>query len=113
MLRAYKSLWTKAFDFKSTTRVGTLLWVVFLEIWINMGLIYLDLQIMSPCALVYNLVAFIPHLSLIVRRLNGADKTWKTLLWIFLPVFGWIIILFALFSKSQDERNREFDKYHW
>ena len=81
MLRAYKLFWVKAFDFKGTSSIGDLLWVAVVEMLLGFLLPMFLLESAVVAIFIYSLVAFIPHLSLLVRRLNGADKTWKTLLW--------------------------------
>ena len=47
-----------------------------------------------------NTIGLIPGLAISVRRLNDAGYTWKSLLWSFCPLVGWIIVLVRLCKKS-------------
>ena len=43
----------------------------------------------------YFVIAIVPSITLLVRRMNDVGKTWKSLLWGFVP-FGQIYVLYLL-----------------
>lgn len=66
-----------------------------------------------PFALVVMILTFawelanlLPSLSILVRRLHDTGKSALYLFWILLPLAGWIIILIALLTRSQNRRNQ-------
>jgi uncharacterized membrane protein YhaH (DUF805 family) len=48
----------------------------------------------------YEIIIFIPMLSLMTRRLRDAGRSAFSLCWLFLPPFGWIILLCYLVMPS-------------
>lgn len=48
----------------------------------------------------WSLATLIPGLAVAVRRLHDADKSGLNLLWLLLPVIGWIILLIPLCADS-------------
>ena len=100
-MKEYIAMWKNFANFGGNASVRDY-WMAFL---INMlvsfavGLVagILKLDILSS---IYSLAVIIPGLSIAVRRLNDAGHTWKSLLWYFLPIVGWIIVLIRLCKKS-------------
>lgn len=50
---------------------------------------------------VYGIVIIIPFLALFVRRMHDIGKSGWNILWIFLPVIGWIYLILLLIRPSQ------------
>ena len=48
----------------------------------------------------YGVIAIVPAITLLVRRMNDVGKTWKSLLWGFVP-FGGIYVLYLLLQPSK------------
>jgi hypothetical protein len=59
----------------------------------------------SDIGLIYPLFAtwtFVPGIMLVIARLRDAGFKWTNLFWAFLPVIGWFIYLWRVFSPSVD-----------
>ena len=83
-----------------STRKEFFYWVVFGAL----VSIVLDL-ILSELSIVYALIAFIPGLAALVRRLHDIGTSGANVLWIFLPLFGFIYLLVLVSRKSQEGDN--------
>ena len=106
MIAAYKSFWTKAFDFKGKSNrsdywLGGVLAnsIVYILLFIIMGIAASINDILgglfSDIFILYALGQIIPGLSISIRRLRDAGKEWA---WIFInlvPFVGgvWFIVL--------------------
>lgn len=55
--------------------------------------------------IVYSLVLFVPGLAVAVRRLHDVGKSGWTLLWMLLPIIGWIYIIILYVRDSDLEAN--------
>jgi hypothetical protein len=61
----------------------------------------------SDIGVIYPLFAawtFVPSIMLVVSRLRDAGYRWTNLFWAFLPIIGWFIYLWRVFSPT--------DTYH-
>jgi uncharacterized membrane protein YhaH (DUF805 family) len=61
--------------------------------------------VISDIGLLYPLFAawvFVPGIILVIARLRDAGFKWTNLFWAFLPVIGWFIYLWRVFSPSVD-----------
>ena len=96
------------FDFKGECRLRDyLLTILFLMILASLfGFLATENPSLVYLPIIYLGISALPFLSLMVRRLNDSGKSWKTLLWIILPIFGWIIIFVALITRSQTQKER-------
>jgi len=54
----------------------------------------------GPIGLVYSLAVLIPGLAVAVRRLHDTGKSGWNLLWMLLPIAGWIYIIVLLVRDS-------------
>lgn len=60
-----------------------------------------DLRMISTVIFVlYFVASFVPYSSLMMRRLNDATFSRLYYYFIFLPLIGWILLGFALFTKT-------------
>ena len=102
MINAYKSLWTRAFDFQGRSTRGDYWWAALASTIIVLILIAL-LSAAEEFAALYTLYVFaalIPNLSLSIRRVRDAGKGWQ---WIFInliPLVGAIWYLVILCQPS-------------
>jgi len=54
----------------------------------------------------YSLVLLVPGLAIAVRRLHDVDEEWQKLLYIFIPIVGWIILLKLLIQDGNPVENK-------
>ncbi len=54
----------------------------------------------------YVLIAFIPRISITIRRLHDTGKSGLWLLLLFIPFLGWLALLVFLLMPSQNEENK-------
>ena len=98
MVKAYKEFWKRYFDFGGKSSVGDYWWVVLCNILIGLvlGAAALVIRPVTYVTYVYELAAFIPGLAILVRRLRDGGNSILSLLWLLLPVIGWIILIIKL-----------------
>ena len=108
-MKSFIKMWANALNFKGETKIGEFLTALL----INHLLPLVLYVVVKEWIIVYFIISIIPVLSMIVRRLNDSGRGAKTLWFIFLPIIGWFIIIFALLSTSLRHEDKEFDKYHW
>ena len=78
-------------------------WMAFLMnflISFAIGLVVGFVSQLSFVSTIYELAILVPSIAICVRRLNDAGHTWKSILWLLLPLVGWIILLVRLCKKS-------------
>ena len=103
MIDAYKKLWTKGFDFRGRSTRPDYWWAALANLLVSYGLLALGAFVSEAFASLYYLyifASFIPGLSLAIRRVNDAGKSWT---WIFInliPLFGAIWFLVILCQPS-------------
>ena len=102
MIDAYKSLWTRAFDFSGSSNRGDFWWATLANFIV--GIIFTFLIGVSEAFLsiyyLYSFAIIIPGLSLVIRRVRDAGKGWQ---WIFInliPIVGAIWFLVILCQPS-------------
>ena len=97
MIEAYKSLWTRAFDFSGRSNRGDYWWAALVNLIVVIILFLLVATSESFLSIyyLYSFASFIPGLSLVVRRVRDAGKAW---FWIFInliPIVGgiWFLVI--------------------
>jgi uncharacterized membrane protein YhaH (DUF805 family) len=63
-----------------------------MKIWEGYGPLYLG----------YIIWMIYPNIKFQIARLRDAGYTWKSLLWLFLPIIGPIIVIWRLFKPSKE-----------
>ena len=117
MKNAYIDFFKRYIDFEGKSTVGDFWWYVLAGLIVSfaIGLIENVLGMGSTCSItgttiackggiltsLYSLATFIPGLALAVRRLRDAGRSPLNLLWIFLPIVGWIILIVLFTEKSK------------
>ena len=102
MIEAYKSFWTRAFDFKGRTSRPDYWWTVlasFLVAFVINILVYMSEAFIALYGL-YSFAGIIPNLSMSIRRVRDMGKSWQ---WIFInliPIVGGIWFLVILCRPS-------------
>ena len=103
MIDAYKKLWTKAFDFRGRSTRPDYWWAALTNLLVSYLLLALGAFVSEAFSSLYYLYIFaalIPGLSLAIRRVNDAGKSWT---WIFInliPLVGAICFLVILCQPS-------------
>ena len=100
-MQHYIDMWTNYFNFSGTTsRQGY--WMAFLFDWIIRFVVCLIAGFTGLTFLgtVYTAVAFIPGISIAVRRLRDAGKHWGWCFINFIPLVGQIIFIIMLCKPS-------------
>ena len=98
MIEAYKKLWIKAFDFRGRSTRHDYWWGALANLLVSYVLLALGTFVSEAFAdihFLYIIAAFIPGISLSIRRVHDAGKRWT---WIFInliPLVGaiWFIII--------------------
>ena len=97
MIEAYKDYWKNYFNFSGKTSVPGYWWCVLCNFIISFiigvvaGLLKLDIL-----TSIWSIATFIPGIAIVVRRLNDGNHSLLNLLWILLPLVGWIILIIKL-----------------
>ena len=52
-------------------------------------------------AWLYPIAAFIPLLAMSIRRLRDAGREWYFILFYFIPIVGWIVVIYFLVQPSK------------
>ena len=55
---------------------------------------------------IYSLIWFLPGLAVAVRRLHDIGKSGLNVLWVFLPIIGWIMLLYWFCQDSELGENK-------
>ena len=108
---SYIKMFNNTFDFRSKTNLKDFWFAVLYEIAIGTILsffvsilfikdINVFLKVMYATYGLYEIVLFLPMLSMICRRLNDAGKTSWSLLWLLVPFVGEIVLIVFLASPS-------------
>lgn len=61
----------------------------------------------SVLSTIYTLAVFLPALAVEVRRLHDIGKRWTWLLFVFIPLVGWIFLV-VWFAKDSDPGENAF-----
>ena len=100
MLEAYKEYFQRYFDFSGKTSRSGYWWVVLANLIIGTVLGFLG-SIGTTISAVYSLITIIPGLAIVNRRLHDTGRSGWNLLWLLLPIIGWIILLVYLIGESK------------
>ena len=100
-MNEYIAMWKNFANFNGNASVRDY-WMAWLINFIISGILSAIATAVPALAFVssiYSLAVLIPGLAIAVRRLNDAGYSWKSLLWMLLPLVGWIIVLIRLVKK--------------
>jgi len=59
----------------------------------------------SILSFIFSLATLIPHLAIMTRRMHDIGKSGWNILWLLLPIVGWIYFIVLLCTKSQPGDN--------
>jgi len=95
MINAYKSFWTRAFDYKGISSRSDY-WLAVLANAIVGGIIgAFTGGVESPIYIIFFLASMVAGLSMNVRRVRDMGKTWQWIFITLIPLVGpiWFIVL--------------------
>ena len=97
MINAYKDYWKRYFDFSGKTSVGGYWWVVLCNFIISFVIGFIaELLKFDILSTIWSLATFIPGIAIFIRRLRDGNHSFLNILWLLLPIIGWIIIIIKL-----------------
>lgn len=67
------------------------------------------MEIISGIISIALLAFFVPIVAVAIRRLHDIGKSGWYLLWDFVPIIGWILLIYWLVQPSEDGENRYGD----
>ncbi len=115
-LKVYKDMFARTFDFKGKSNLLEYWYAVlfnvlfgFLSAFLISIIFIYDFEVFYRVAIsvssLYEVVTFLPMLSLTCRRLHDTGKTSLSLLWALIPFVGTVILIVYLASPSQKGRS--------
>ena len=100
----YLEFWTEWKDVKGKTdKASYWMAMLFHSIIFVVTFPLLVMSFYTPYLIIvggYCLVAFVPFVSITLRRLNDIEYRWLTLLWLLVPVIGIFIIIVLLLNNT-------------
>ncbi len=68
------------------------------------------ISVLGMLPTIFTLLMIVPFVTMTIRRLNDGGHSWKTLLWIIIPVAGIVGIFIFLVQNTVDEEELERKK---
>ena len=97
IINCYVDMWKNFANFSGRTDVGGYWWAVLGNFIVSFVLGLIGVEVLIS---VYSLATLIPTLSIAVRRLRDAGKSWGWLFINLVPLVGWIILIIMLCKPS-------------
>ena len=97
IINCYVDMWKNFANFSGRTSVGGYWWAYLGNIIVSIVLGLIGVEVLIT---VYSLATLIPTLSIAVRRLRDAGKSWGWLFINLVPLVGWIIFIIMLCKPS-------------
>ena len=97
IINCYMDMWKNFANFSGRTDVGGYWWAVLGNFIVSFVLGLIGVEVLIS---VYSLATLIPTLSIAVRRLRDAGKSWGWLFINLVPLVGWIIFIIMLCKPS-------------
>lgn len=97
IINCYVDMWTNFANFSGRTNVGGYWWAVLGNFIVSFVLGLIGVEVLIS---IYSLATLIPTLSIAVRRLRDAGKSWGWLFINLVPLVGWIIFIIMLCKPS-------------
>ena len=72
----------------------------------DVSVVRLSLIMIKAVRSLYNLIWLLPGLAVAVRRLHDIGKSGLNVLWVFLPIIGWIMLLYWFCQDSELGENK-------
>ena len=100
IINCYVDMWKNFANFSGRTSVGGYWWAYLANFIVGLVLGFIGVEVLTT---VYGLAAFIPTLSIAVRRLRDAGKHWSAIFLVLIPLVGAIILIIKLCKPSVNE----------
>ena len=100
IINCYVDMWKNFANFSGRTSVGGYWWAYLGNIIVSIVLGLIGVEVLIT---VYSLATLIPTLSIAVRRLRDAGKSWGWLFINLVPLVGWIIFIVLLCKPSVND----------
>ena len=100
IINCYVDMWKNFANFSGRTDVGGYWWAYLGNIIVSFVLGLIGVEVLIT---VYSLATLIPTLSIAVRRLRDAGKSWGWLFINLVPLVGWIIFIIMLCKPSVND----------
>ena len=97
IINCYVDMWKNFANFSGRTNVGGYWWAFLANFIVSFVIGLTGVEILAT---VYALAALIPTISIAVRRLRDAGKSWGWLFINLVPLVGWIIFIIMLCKPS-------------
>ena len=97
IINCYVDMWKNFANFSGRTDVGGYWWAVLGNFIVSFVLGLIGVEVLIS---VYSVATQIPTLSIAVRRLRDAGKSWGWLFINLVPLVGWIIFIIMLCKPS-------------
>ena len=82
------------------------IWFSSTEMNADVSVVRLSLIMIKAVRSLYNLIWLLPGLAVAVLRLHDIGKSGLNVLWVFLPIIGWIILLYWFCQDSELGENK-------
>ena len=82
------------------------IWFSSTEMNADVSVVRLSLIMIKAVRSLYNLIWLLPGLAVAVRRLHDIGKSGLNVLWVFLPIIGWIMLLYWFCQDSELGENK-------
>ena len=82
------------------------IWFSSTEMNADVSVVRLSLIMIKAVRSLYNLIWLLPGLAVAVLRLHDIGKSGLNVLWVFLPIIGWIMLLYWFCQDSELGENK-------
>ena len=102
MIKAYVDYWKGYVDFSGKTSVGGYWWAWLANFIISAIISAIATALkLDVLATIWSIATLLPGLAISVRRLKDAGYKWYNLLWVLVPLVGWIILIVLLVKPTK------------
>ena len=103
MFNYYVKCLKKYIDFSGRATRSEYWYFALMNFLIGLVLSLVNIQMIGN---IYQLLVFIPSLSVFWRRMHDTNRSGCNFFWIFLPIIGWIIMLVYLVLPTKPGENK-------
>lgn len=102
-MKYYVNYWKEFFNFagKANRLEFWIPWLINTAIGAVLSIISIYVNALTVLTGIFGFAMLIPSLSIFWRRMHDTGRSGWNILWILLPLVGWIIILVFLFDRSK------------
>ncbi|MCF7925973.1 MAG: DUF805 domain-containing protein [Candidatus Izimaplasma sp.] len=103
--REYVEMWQRWSDFEGRSDIRDYWMAVLVNFIISLLLTLIGRAIgfFNTINALYGLAVLIPGIALFIRRMHDIGKSGWNILWVFLPIIGWIYLIILLIKPSQSQ----------